>query len=593
MRQLIKTILAARGGARGVPTGAEPGTGAGADIIEKIRRSVIGERRLFRTAFGWRPLIYADYTASGRALGFVEDYIRDQVLPFYANTHSESSVCGKRTTACREAARQMIKQAVKAGEDHLVIFYGSGATAAIHKLIDILNLRLPADLNDRYDFLARIPEAERPVVFIGPYEHHSNELPWRESIADLVVIRLTPEGLIDQRHLEDCLDHYQDRPLKIGSFSAASNVTGVLSEVRAISRILHRHGAMAFWDYAAAAPYVGIDVTGRTDDQGDSSLDAVFISPHKFIGGPGTPGVLVVKKALLTNRVPAVPGGGTVLYVTPQAHTYLPAGEAREEGGTPAIVESIRAGLVFKLKETVGAERIERLEREMVSTALGRWGKNPNIQILGNPELPRISIVSFNILRQGRPLHFGFVAALMNDLFGIQVRGGCSCAGPYGHELLGLDSARSAALEKAVEAGFHILKMGWVRLNFNYFIDRETFDYILRAVELVAEHGWKLYALYDFHAGSGEWIHRDDGENDAVPLVFPLHKNMSETLAHRGETAATTCSPGDLRNYLKAAEDILRAAPRVPDRLLSSPLPEEVERLRWFALPQDWENCQS
>ena len=314
-------------------------------LIERIRHSVIGSRAPISTPFGEKPLIYADYTASGRSLGFIEEFIGEQVLPFYANTHTETSFTGAQTTALREQARSIIRRAVNGGSDDQVIFCGAGATAAINKLIDIMNLRLPDDLSRRYDLASSIPPSERPVVFIGPYEHHSNELPWRESIAELVVTPLDGQGQIDSRALEARLLAYADRPLKIGSFSAASNVTGVKSDVAGISALLKKHGALAFWDYAAAAPYVGIDMNG------DTPLDAVFISPHKFIGGPGTPGVLVAKKAIMQNRVPAVVGGGTVKYVTPVDHRYIEDHERREEGGTPGIVESIRAGLVFKLQQ--------------------------------------------------------------------------------------------------------------------------------------------------------------------------------------------------------------------------------------------------
>ena len=261
-------------------------------LIEHIRNSVIGDKYPIKTAFGSKPLVYADYTASGRALTFIEDYIRDEVLPFYANTHTETSFTGAQTTLLREQARQQIRSAVNGTAEDQVIFCGPGATAAINTLIDILNIRLPQDLSQRYQLEQAIPADERPVVFLGPYEHHSNELPWRESIADVVSVPLTTDGRIDQDFLRDRLAAYADRPLLIGSFSAASNVTGIVSDVSAVTAILKQHGALAFWDYAAASPYVGIDVNG------DAAIDAVFISPHKFIGGPGSPGVLIAKQSI-------------------------------------------------------------------------------------------------------------------------------------------------------------------------------------------------------------------------------------------------------------------------------------------------------
>src|ERR1043166_3231088 len=263
-------------------------------------------------------------------------------MPLYANTHTESSGTGRQTTAFREAARAIIHRAVGGGADDLVIFTGSGATGAINKLTDILNLRIPRDLDTRYSLSRQIPADQRPVVFIGPFEHHSNELPWRESIACVRVIQEDGDGHIDLEHLERELVRHADRPLKIGSFSAASNVTGIASDTRAIATLLHRHGAYSFWDYAAAGPYVAIEMNGGDAADAGAAKDAVFISPHKFIGGPGTPGVLVAKRELFRNRVPSVPGGGTVQYVNPLEHVYVEDVEHREEGGTPAIVESIR-----------------------------------------------------------------------------------------------------------------------------------------------------------------------------------------------------------------------------------------------------------
>ncbi len=549
-------------------------------LIEFINRSVIGERQQIDTSFGVKPLIYADYTASGRSLDFIENFIRDRVMPYYANTHTETSYTGMQVTLLREQARNIIKKALNCGKNDRLIFCGSGATAAVNRLIDILNIRLPADLEDRYHLLERIPPEQRPVVFIGPYEHHSNELTWRESIADVVVIPLDNCGHLDMHVLETELQRYAGRPLKIGSFSAASNVTGLKTDVQTVARLLHRYDTLSFWDYAAAAPYVAIDMQGACED-GSDGCDAVFISPHKFVGGPGTPGLLVVKENIVKNRVPAIVGGGTVVYVTPEDHLYIEDIERREEGGTPAIIESIRAGLVFQLQQAVGVDEIERRESDFIHRAITRWRDNPNIEILGCPDSERLSIISLQIRHDEKWLHYGLVVALLNDLFGIQSRGGCSCAGPYGHSLLNMDAEYSKALESEIINGQVVLRPGWVRINFNYFIDEETFEYIVRAVELVAEHGWRLQPYYRFDNEHGVWLY----QNRRMPIAVSLNDIHYDSGMFQTESREVGRVDQPLSRFVELAEQELCKADR-DGETYGLDISGRAEELRWFYLPE-------
>jgi selenocysteine lyase/cysteine desulfurase len=554
-------------------------------LIERIRASVIGEDEAVAGPYGTRRVTYADYTASGRSLSFVEDYIRDAVLPLYANTHTESSGTGLQTTRFREEARRLVLEGVGGNhEAHAVVFCGSGSTAAVNRLVDVLQLRIPADLDDRWDLRSRIPRDQRPVVFIGPFEHHSNELPWRESIADVVTIREDREGHVDQAQLREELERFADRPLKIGSFSAASNVTGIVSDTYAISHLLHEHGALSFFDFAAAAPYVEIEMDPPHDPL--AYKDAVFISPHKFIGGPGTPGVLVARRELFRNRVPSMPGGGTVQYVNPFEHVYLADIEHREEGGTPAIVESIRAGLAFQLKAAVGVDAIREREHAFIRRALRRWEANPSIEILGSREAERLSIVSFVVRHEGRYLHHNYVVALLNDLFGIQARGGCSCAGPYGHRLLGIDLETSHEFEREIARGCEGIKPGWVRVNFNYFISEAVFSFILDAVDLVASEGWRRLGDYAFEPATGLWRHRA-GRPEPLGSLADVSYGADGAMAwpsHRHREPESR-----LADYLVEGRRILArpvelpATPTVEDGAVGP----DFEALRWFLLPED------
>jgi selenocysteine lyase/cysteine desulfurase len=570
--------------ARPVRARADAPADATAPLLRLIRDSVIGDDHLMATPYGLRRVTYADYTASGRALTFVEDAVRDLVLPAYANTHTESSGTGLQTTRLREDARAAIRRAVHGDADTVVLFTGAGATGAIDKLVGVLGLRIPSALEDAHHLLAHIPPELRPVVFIGPYEHHSNDLPWRESIADVVTIRQDRDGGTDLVDLRERLEEYADRPLRIGSFSAASNVTGILADTVGIATLLHEHGALSFWDFAAAAPYVGIHMTPPPGAGPLAHKDAIFLSPHKFIGGPSTPGVLVARRELFTNRVPDVPGGGTVAYVNADEHCYLPDVEHREEGGTPAIVEAVRAGLVVRLKDAVGAETIRAREDEFLRRAVEAWRDEPHLEILGTLEAPRLSILSFVVTTPtGRHLHHNFVVALLNDLFGVQSRGGCSCAGPYGHRLLGIDLERSHEFEREITGGCEGIKPGWVRVNFNYFISDTVADYVIEAVRLVARDGWRLLGDYRFDADTGRWLHRRGVVEPPVRLA---------DVEFRQDGTVVVPAPGPrggeelLAEHLREGAALLAAA--TPPDLSTGPggsVSADFEHLRWFDLP--------
>ncbi|KKB76844.1 hypothetical protein VW29_19620 [Devosia limi DSM 17137] len=532
-------------------------------LIDQVAAAVVGASHAVAGPFGSRRLVYADYTASGRSLQFIEDAMANRVLPYYANTHTETSYTGMQTTRFREQARRAIRRSVGASEQHAVIFCGSGATAGVNKLASILGLR-----SNTY------AGSDRPVVFVGPYEHHSNDLIWRESCVELVRIPLDETGHLCMGTLAGELLRHRDAPMRIGSFSAASNVTGVRTDMRALAQLLHEHDALFFADYAAAAPYVAIAMSASAPEANDH-IDAIFCSPHKFVGGPGASGVLVADRKILASAVPSVPGGGTVAYVNARMHRYVADAERREEAGTPAILGDIRAGMVMQLKADIGAERIEALEAANVARVLDAWADEPNIEILGPSSTDRLAIFSFNIRSGGRYLHPNFVVALLNDLFGIQARGGCSCAGPYAHDLLGINDEKAARYDALIQEGLSAYRPGWVRLNFNFFLDAATVEFIVAAVRFIARRGAEMLAYYGCDPVSGRW--RVTGT--AIEPAFGF-----DDLCDWGSSdAAVAVDYPDFATALAEAERLADAAQ--PCRASADAVTSNPDR--WFALAGD------
>ncbi|MEE4118926.1 MAG: aminotransferase class V-fold PLP-dependent enzyme [Paracoccaceae bacterium] len=450
--------------------------------LDGLRAGLIGRDAQIDGPFGPVRLLYADWVASGRALAQVEDAVRDFVLPFYANSHTEASHCGMVTTRLREAARAVALAHIGGGPDCHAIFAGSGATAGISRLVSLLDLP------------ARVRAGARVVVLHGPYEHHSNLLPWRESGAEVREVAEAPGGGVDMVALDSCLDAAQGAETIVGAFSACSNVTGILTDVEAVTRRLKARGALAVWDYAGGGPYLPIRMVPAPGVE----IDAVALSPHKFPGGPGASGLLIVRDTVVRAARPSVPGGGTVSFVSPWAHDYSSRVEAREEGGTPNVLGDIRAALALCVKEAAGVEAIGARDAALRARALAELSDVPGLELLGREAVaPALPILSFRLRDEaGRPVHHQLVTRLLSDLHGVQARGGCACAGPYAHRLLGIDEAASEVLRARLARGEELDKPGWTRLNLSWLHSDGEVTRILAAVRDVAQRIDSLAGLY-------------------------------------------------------------------------------------------------
>ncbi|GAB6853426.1 aminotransferase class V-fold PLP-dependent enzyme [Asaia astilbis] len=451
--------------------------------IEALRKGVIGEGVPVSGPFGDHPLLYADYVASGRALQQIESFMLTQVLPYYANSHTQASFCGRMMTRLRASARAQIARLCQAPAGYSVVFTGSGATAGINRLVSLMGVT------------KAVEDGQTPLVVIGPYEHHSNILPWRESGAEIIEIDEGPEGGPDLAMLERVLNEVEPGRLVVGAFSAASNVTGILSDVDAVSRLLNAHGARSVWDYAGGGPYLAIEMAAGTPEQ----KDAVVISSHKFLGGPGASGVMIVRDAAVAITRPSQPGGGTVRFVSPWGHDYSDRLSDREEAGTPNVVGDIRAALVFLVKEAIGQDFMDQRHATLRQRALSAWRDVPEIDLIGaSGKSPALPIFSMRIRdrQRGGYLHQQLFTRLLSDCYGIQARGGCACAGPYAHRLLSIDAPASALMRQAILSGNEIEKPGWTRLNFSVLMDDEKVGRVIDAVSTLAR---QPYPMADFY----------------------------------------------------------------------------------------------
>jgi selenocysteine lyase/cysteine desulfurase len=495
--------------------------------FEKFRKNIIGIDSSIKTPYGIKKLIYADWIASGRLYKPIEEKISDQIGPLVGNTHSESSSTGKAMTEAYHLAQRIVKNHVNATENDVLIFTGTGMTSAIAKLQRILGLKVPEQAinycvftHGEYNTCRDVPNENRPVVFLSHTEHHSNHTSWFETLADVVVLEPSKDLTVDPDNLRKKISLYKDRPLLIGSFTACSNVTGYMPPYYELARIMHEYNGYCFVDFAASAPYVNIDMHPPEKME---QLDAIFFSPHKFLGGPGSAGVLIFNRQLYKNETPDTPGGGTVKWTNRWGgYSFISDIEVKEDGGTPGFLQGIKAALAIKLKDEMGIDMIHKREKELSDLALSELSEIEGLHILAENITDRLGIFSFYI----ENIHHNLVTRLLNDRFGIQVRGGCSCAGTYGHFLLNVDFNLSKEITDKIEAGDLSLKPGWIRLSLHPTMTDEELRFIINSIRKVAEHGeaWGKEYKYDPHTNEFHHYRNEDeyGLKDTIPSWFEL-----------------------------------------------------------------------
>jgi len=462
-----------------------------------FRKNIVGLDQEFESPYGKKKIIYADWTASGRLYRPIEEKLLKDIGPFVANTHTETSITGSAMTMAYHNARRIIKKHVNASKDDVLITVGTGMTGAINKFQRILGIKLNENLKDH----TQVPKEKSPIIFVSHMEHHSNQTSWLETIAKVEVIPSNNEGLPCLIQLENLLKKYQEVPLKMAAITGCSNVTGIRTNYHDIAKIMHQNNGLCFVDFACSAPYVEIDMHPEDKQQ---YLDAITFSPHKFLGGPGSSGVLIFNKKLYKNLVPDNPGGGTVSYTNPWGdHDYIDDIETREDGGTPGFLQAIKIALSIKLKEQMGIKNILEREHELNEIIFNKLSKINNLTLLAPEHTDRLGVFSFYIEK----VHYNLVVKLLNDRFGVQTRGGCSCAGTYGHYLLHVDQLTSKAIEQKILEGCLMERPGWIRMSIHPTMTNADIEFICNAIQDVAKNFKDWQRDYTYNALKNEFIH--------------------------------------------------------------------------------------
>lgn len=470
------------------------------EYFRPFREQIVGINQNFNSPYGRKKILYADWIASGRLYEPIEDKLSSVIGPFVANTHTETSVTGSAMTLAYINARGLIKEHVNASKEDVLINVGTGMTGAINKFQRILGLKLSENLKEH----TQIPDNKRPVVFISHMEHHSNQTSWLETISKVVVIPCNEKGLICLDSFEKLLQEYKDVSLKIASITACSNVTGIITDYYGVAKLIHQYNGLCFVDFACSAPYVDIDMHPK---EPSASLDAIFFSPHKFLGGPGASGVLIFNKKLYRNLIPDNPGGGTVTYTNPWGdHDYVDDIETREDGGTPGFLQTIKTALAIQLKDKMSTVKIQEQEHLLMHRLFDKLLNTPSLHILAENHKDRLGVFSFYIDN----VHYNLVVKLLNDRFGIQTRGGCSCAGTYGHYLLNVDVDTSKEIEQKILDGCLLERPGWVRLSVHPTMTLGEIDFMASAIKEVILNHENWGQDYSYNAAKNEFIHKTE-----------------------------------------------------------------------------------